>query len=69
MKQTKENVLKVMKAMQAHAHDMYRIEMENNDEAEAKKHLREAITIDSMMWLLTDKKYFNDMVEIFITEE
>lgn len=62
MKHTKQNVIKVLAAMNQHALDMHRL---SETEEEKTKYLRESMVFDRCIWALTDKEYFDKMVEIF----
>lgn len=65
MKWTKANIIKVLKARKEHA-----LRMRKYAETDENKlmYLRESMAIDQCLWLLTDRDYFDEMVEIFADE-
>ena len=65
MRNTKENILKLLEAMEETSLNVSR-DVENK--VLADKLAREAITYRSCIWLLTDKKYFNELCEIYEIE-
>ena len=68
MKHTKENIVEVMKAVR----DMYstsaREAKEANKPSEDDKMRWAAMACDEMIWLLTDKDYFETMAKILLNE-
>ena len=69
MKQTKENIIKLLKAKYKLAHALADYAKENGDEEEFHMCIREAIAISDAIYLLTNKEYFNSMVEIYFKED
>lgn len=67
MKNTKENLLKLLEAKHDHAHRMAEIEKKTfHRRAESRKYIAIACAYYDMMSMLKDEKYFNDMVNIFM---
>lgn len=66
MKRTKENELKVLEGMKEHAWKMVR-SMEENGESqkEIERQIGYASALESAIWVLTRKSYFEDMADIF----
>lgn len=62
MKQTKANIVRVLKAMQRNSMAMRDL-VEN--EEEKRRYLQDAMVFDQSIWAITDKVYFDKMVEIF----
>ena len=62
MKWTKANIIKVLKAKNEHALTMRKYAKTDEDKREF---LRESMMIDQCLWLLTQRDYFDKMVEIF----
>lgn len=61
MKHTKQNVIKVLTAMNELAMRIYH---DTEDEDLKTMYLHESMAFDQALWLLTDKEYFDKMVEI-----
>ena len=62
MKHTKANVIRVIEARKESAWQLYRTA---ENEVEKEKYLRQAMEIQAILYLLTDKKYFEDIAEIY----
>ena len=67
MKRTKENILKVLKAKAKHKRRMQKIF--NDDKSIADAYEVEAMTLEEVVFMLENKKYFDDIVEIYNVEE
>ena len=65
MKFTKTNALKVLEAEIANKSAIYRDLKSRGEEELAKRYLHEIQGLESAKWLLTDKKYFEDMASIY----
>jgi hypothetical protein len=64
MKHTKANVIKLLKAMYEHYHEMARIVPEDH-----RLYINKAIEVSNAISFLTDKEYFEKFCEIYgITE-
>lgn len=63
MKQTKENVVKVLKAMHDNAAKLADLA---GSEEEKNSYIDKCIAYDEAIWLLTDKAYFDEICSIFM---
>ena len=71
MKNTKDNVVKLLKAMSKNSMEMARIA--ERDDSDLKKwrraYIAEANAYDIAIAALTDQKYFNDICEVMKIED
>ena len=64
MKQNKENVVKILTAIRDNASELRKHQVEFTDRL-----LTEMIMLDTAIWLLTDKKYFDELCSIYGMED
>ena len=70
LKHTKANVIKVLEAQKEVAYRLYKNAKERGDTKRADDYRKECYRIDSCIFLLTDKKYFQEIAEIYeVTED
>lgn len=70
LKHTKKNIIKVLKAQKEVAYRLYKNAKERGDAERADNYLKECCKIDSCIYLMTDKKYFQEIAEIYeVTED
>lgn len=65
MKNTRENIIKVLKADIELLSDLETSERNRGNNEYEIKYQRERWGLERALWLLTDQKYFNDMYNIF----
>ena len=68
MRKTKENELKVIRAMQENIDELYFIEKENGNYDVAERLLAQSQAYDEIIWVLTRKNYFDSMCNIFFND-
>ena len=68
MKNTRENLLKLLEKMNENVIALYERAREQGDEKYADIYLRESMRYEVVIDLMTDNKYFNEMAEIYLKE-
>ena len=70
LKHTKKNIIKVLKAKREVTYRLYKSAKERGDTKRADDYLKECCRIDSCIYLMTDKKYFQEIADIYeVTED
>ena len=69
MKNTKANLIKVIRAMYENSHDLRRIYEEKGEDEKSKRELIRATELSSVLMLLEDKEHFKAIAEIYFPGE
>ena len=64
MKNTKDNVVKLLRALEKQSLDLARIMERYSDDKQYSNYMSEAIAYDRVISSLTDQKYFSKLCEI-----
>ena len=65
MKNTKKNVIELLKKDLENTRAVARIFKEKGDEVAYKQYLSESSAIQNAIWLLEDNKYFNNQYKVY----
>ena len=68
MKRTKENIIKLLKAKYDNCHALRHIYAKDGKKELADDYLHEAMAYSDVISLLTNKDYFDEMVNVYIDD-
>ena len=68
MKNTKKNVIELLKKDLENTRAVARIFKEKGDEVAYKQYLAESSAIQNAIWLLEDNEYFNSQYKVYNTD-
>lgn len=68
MKNTKENVIKLLEKMIANSRAVSKIFAESGDKEGEARYRGEYMALQEAMWLLEDEKFFNNQLQVFNKE-
>ena len=69
MKNTKANLIKVIRAMYENSHNLRRFYEEKGKNEKAKRELIRATELSSVLMLLEDKEHFKAIAKIYFPDE
>ena len=69
MKNTKANLIKVIRARYENANDLRRFYEEKGETEKAKRELSRSSELSSVLMLLENNKYFHDIAKIYFPDE
>ena len=69
MKHTLENILKVLKAEQKLLYELQKSYKKDNDEERATNYMKERMGVETAIYLIERKDYFDSLVKILEVEE